>query len=255
MEDEASAYNQWAECYDLTMGDRNSYISFYSRFIGEATRSLIDMGCGTGVIMHAIANRLYALTDSPELHLVGLDGSREMLQIARQRDHRIHWILGDLRTFRIAGTFDLAISCYNTLQHLNATGLAQAFASARSVLRPGGLFVFDIYQPNLPYLLQPQRNRLARSLTDENRRSLEIREDSTYDAASNVLTLEWRLVEKGRDRAPLVRTRYRMWQHSAEDVARLLSGAGFSIRERFGDLDGAPFDSTSKKQIVVSEST
>ena len=213
---------------------------------------MIDIGCGTGIIIDALAKKLHRLTDASDLRFLGLDGSREMLRIAQQRNGRIDWALGDLRAFRVNGTFDLAVSCYNTLQHVDGVALAEVFRSIRSVLRPGGLLAFDIYQPNVAYLQQSQHNRLARSLIDENGRRLEIREDSIYDVPSKLLTLEWRLIEQGRDRAaPLARTRYRMWQHVPEDVARLLSESGFSIRAYYGDLEKAPFDTASKKQIIV----
>jgi SAM-dependent methyltransferase len=141
-------------------------------------------------MIDALAKKIHELTDASDLRFVSLDGSREMLNIARQRNNRIEWILGDMPGFRIDGTFDLAMSCYNTLQHVDSVGLAEAFRSIRSVLRPRGLFAFDIYQPNLAYLQKSQQNRLARSLNVEKGRLLEIRENSSYDAEVKLLILE-----------------------------------------------------------------
>jgi hypothetical protein len=52
-------------------------------------------------------------------------------------------------------------------------------------------------------------------------------------------------------RRPLRGHRYRIWQHCPEHVVRLLWEAGFSLRGRDGDLEKAPIDAASKKQIIV----
>ena len=252
LSNEAFAYDSWADWYDLAMGDRNPYIIFYSGLLTSTTRLVIELGCGTGIVIDALARELHTLTDAKDIRFLGLDGSREMLRIARQRNNRINWVLCDLRTFDVDAPFDLVISCYNTLQHVDSAGLAEAFSSIRSALRPGGLFAFDIYQPNLAYLRQPQHNRLAWEFIDESGRRLEIREDSFYDIASKLLTLDWRVApEGGNTTTPLARAHFRMWQHFPEDIDRLLSDAGFSICARYGDLQKSPFHLSSKKQIVV----
>ena len=81
LETEASAYDRWAEFYDLTMGDRSLYVNFYSSLLTSATRAVIDVGCGTGIIIDALAKKLHRLTDASDLRFLGLDGSREMLRL------------------------------------------------------------------------------------------------------------------------------------------------------------------------------
>ena len=66
----------------------------------------------------------------------------------------------DLRLQKNQGPFDLATSCYNTLQHLNINELIAALAAIRRIIATGGRLAFDIYRPNLPYIRIPQRNHL-----------------------------------------------------------------------------------------------
>lgn len=52
-ENEASSYDCWADWYDLTMGDRTSYIAFYSSLLTSTSRGVIDvMHHGSGPWTH-----------------------------------------------------------------------------------------------------------------------------------------------------------------------------------------------------------
>ena len=137
------------------------------------------------------------------------------------------------------GPFDLAICCFNTLQHLlTDADLLQAFRAARESIAATGVYAFDIYQPNPAWLAAEQQDRLARSITDPHGRHLEIREDMAYDAGTRVVDLNWRLVDRDTPgQPPLASTSYRLRQHFAEDVLRLLAEAGLSVLARYGDFD------------------
>ncbi len=92
---------------------------------------VLDAGCGTGALLHALASR------QRKLELAGLDLSPEMLEIARAR-------LGDraeLRQGRLEAmpfddlSFDLVIST-SVFHYLRRPG--EALAEVWRVLRPGG---------------------------------------------------------------------------------------------------------------------
>jgi SAM-dependent methyltransferase len=251
-------YDYWADYYDLTDADRAPFIEFYRGLVTDETESLLELGCGTGTITIALAREIARRQEpSDAVRFVGVDESSRMLTVARARDARVDWMHGDIRSLPVDGSFDLVISCFNTLQHLLADGdLALAFREARRVLAPDGTFAFDMYRPNLDYLVTPQENRLARAVTDERGRRLQIREDTRYDADSRVLTIDWRLVEEGKeDVAPAAATRYHMRQYFPEDVDRLLTAADLVVTDRFGDFDRSSFVPTSKRQVVVCAAT
>jgi SAM-dependent methyltransferase len=184
---------------------------------------------------------------------VGIDASDGMLKIARARDASVQWILGDIRSPPVEGKFDLVFCCFNTLQFLHLDqDLVQAFGAARELIGANGVFAFDIYQPNLAYLENSQSDKLARSLVDRDGRALEIREDSSYDPRTQVLSLNWRLQEKGSpDRQPLARTSFHLRQFFARDLGRLLRDAGLVVHERYGDFGNQPFNARSRKQILI----
>ena len=251
---ESRAYASVAGYYDLMMMDRTPHIGFYGSLLEPALTSLIDIGCGTGTITSALAETSRRLNPGRTVRVVGLDGSAEMLEVARRRDATVEWMLGDLRDVPDCGPFGMAVSCYNTLQHVDGEGLAQAFRSIRAVLSPGGRLAFDIYKPNIAYISIKRRDSLARSLSGPKGEALEIREDSEFDGEARALYLTWRLVEADAPGAPvLAETRYCMWQHEPEEVEAALAAAGFRITSRFGDLDRSPFDARSKKQVTLCE--
>jgi SAM-dependent methyltransferase len=175
-----------------------------------------------------------------------------MLDEAERRYPDIEWVRGDLREVPLAGAFDLVVSMYNSLQHIDLSGLERSFAAIRRITTAGGRFAFDIYKPNLAYLRIPQTNRLARSLQTPDGQPLEIREDTTFNEAEMCLSLAWRLVSPDRpDDRPLAETAMRIWQHQPQDVERLLASVGFCIVERFGDLDLQPYGDNAKKQVTI----
>src|SRR6266404_3242408 len=66
---------------------------FYQDLITDRTRSVLELGCGTGIITMALADRLLEQhAGVAGVRIVGIDASAEMLRIAAARDNRIEWI-------------------------------------------------------------------------------------------------------------------------------------------------------------------
>ncbi|HLY44837.1 MAG TPA: class I SAM-dependent methyltransferase [Stellaceae bacterium] len=248
-------YDSWAEFYDLVEGGRDnaSLLGFYGSLITQQTRSLLELGCGTGAITAALSqimakchNGYYGITIS------GVDVSPEMLRIARTRDRRIEWVEGSFRSPRVSGPYDMVISCFYALQHvLGDDELVAAFRVVRGLLAPQGVFAFDVIQPRFAELKRPQTDRLISRVKDVDGRSFEIRGDWSYDAATRILTLDRRLVSPDESTAPLGRLRYRMRQYLPDEIFRSLGDAGLAAVHRFGDFDRSPFTGKSRNLVVV----
>jgi SAM-dependent methyltransferase len=250
---EAHAYDRWADHYDLGEGDRGPIVAFYRSLLNDRIGSVLELGCGTGIIALAMLQDLRRLRPDTDIRFVGVDGSAGMLKVARTRADSVQWLFGDIRCPPVQGRFDLVFCCFNTLQLLlRDEDAAQALAAAHELLEPNGIFAFDIFQPNPAYLNAAHDNRLVRTIHGDDGRTLELREDTRYDSRTHVLNLEWRLVDRDdAEQPPLARTNYNLRQYFRHDVDRLLAQAGFVVHERFGDFDRSPFDGRSKKQILV----
>ena len=104
--------------------------------------SLLDLGCGTGTLLLA----LRAL--HPTWRLCGVDVSPGMLAVAASKPghESVLWARARLPgPLPFTQRFDLVGAFYDTLNHLpDHEALAATFRSVASLLRPGGLFVFDL---------------------------------------------------------------------------------------------------------------
>jgi SAM-dependent methyltransferase len=247
-------YDEWANCYDMSEGDRAQHIRFYGGLITAETRSLLELGCGTGVITTALAQGMARHQSGwSGIRVTGLDESAEMLRIARARENRIEWVLGNFCSPPVVGPYDLVICCFYALQNLLSEGeLAATFYSMRRLLTDHGIVAFDLYQPNLSALARPQVDRLIRTITNDRGEVLEVREDRSFDPGSRVLTADRRLVQVGSlDDAPLGHLRIHLRQYFPREINRLLKGSGLSVKQRFGDFDRSEFTIESKNQILI----
>jgi SAM-dependent methyltransferase len=112
----------------------------------ERTRTLLDLGCGTGAHAEALARLGW------QVH--GIDRSEGMLADAERRRaglepalrERLSFSLGDVRTVRVGTRFDAVVSLFHVASYQTTNEALQAlFETARCHLRPGGLFLFDAW--------------------------------------------------------------------------------------------------------------
>lgn len=103
-----------------------------SASIGLKNPSILEIGCGTGSNLAALARRF------PQSRLVGVDLAAAMIERARKRlGDRAELIHGALGRIALGGPFDIVLASYM----LTMTGAEQGacIAAARAALAPGGL--------------------------------------------------------------------------------------------------------------------
>ena len=253
-EQQRALFDAWAEHYDLVEGDREAMARFYGDLVNPRTLSVLELACGTGTITLALVRRLDQTGGGRQpRRVVGLDESAPMLRFARAKVHGVEWVEADMRTPPVRGPFDLVVCCYNAIQLLpSEKDLVAFFVVVRSLVATKGVFAFDVIQPNLPYLLNPEPNRLMRTLTDATGRRLEQRRDYFYDPGTRLLRVEQRLVDPDVCAAtPLARLLVEYRQYATVEIEAALASAGFTICSRYGDFDRSPLVAASKKQIFV----
>jgi SAM-dependent methyltransferase len=81
-----------------------------------------------------------------DYQVTGLDGSEELLAIAREAAQDIPFLLGDARDFSLGDRrFRLAVSTFDSLNHVQSgRDLAKVFRCVYASLEPGGYFAFDL---------------------------------------------------------------------------------------------------------------
>jgi len=159
------------EIYDVAFGwdlqlEMDFLESCWGDHVAGPVRRILEPACGTGRVLHALADRGY--------QVVGYDRSPEMVAYASRRLAPVGGRVnrGDMVSFRAPGRFDVAVNLVNSIGYLleDADCLAHLERTAEA-LRPGGVYVVQFsYAGEPPELAAfgPWENRergLATSLT------------------------------------------------------------------------------------------
>lgn len=140
-DDRFSAYDPFAWLYNQHWGGFTQLILpvLENLALRDVPRRacILDVCCGTG--------QLAVLLTAQGFRVTGLDGSAQMLAIARQNAPQAEFILADARSFALPPEFDAAVSTFDSLNHILALDeLEAAFRCTGGALKPGAQFCFDL---------------------------------------------------------------------------------------------------------------
>jgi len=226
----------------------NSYAAdtqphFYSQLAAElGATSIVDLGCGTGLITRELARQGY--------QLIGVDPAPAMVDVARRSPYgdRVHWVDGDASQLGTPDA-DLATMTGHVAQffltdekwHATLTALGAA-------LRPGGSLAFESRNPG---------GREWEGWTPEARRSVDDPAagrvemwSEVHDARDGIVsyTIHYAFVASGEEVVSPIKLRFR----SEEELTESLRDAGFTVERVYGDWDRRPAGPTSRELIVVA---
>lgn len=136
-------FDQWAPNYDCLF-TTIFYQAVHKRMLEYVELPnqphVLDLGCGTGRLLHRLANQF------PTLQGSGLDLSPEMLRQAQQRNQhgdRLVYRQGNAESMPFADEeFD---AVFNTISFLHYPNPQQVFSEVSRVLRPSGRFYLADY--------------------------------------------------------------------------------------------------------------
>lgn len=129
-------YERHAAAFDELRGKTLFERPWLDRFLATMkTRGhVLDLGCGAAEPMAA-----YLLKRG--CHLTGVDTSKSMLDMARQRFPGLAWYQADMRQFFIPTKFD-GIIAWHSLFHLKADDQRQMFRRFAAMAGPGAALMF-----------------------------------------------------------------------------------------------------------------
>jgi SAM-dependent methyltransferase len=140
------SYDLIAEVYDTDMGSNLPHDDrkFYVDLCKEVGGLVLELGCGTGRVLLAMAAAGY--------DVVGADVSLPMLtvlrRIAAERGLRAAVIQADACLLPFKGIFNAVLAPFSVVTYaVDRDALHRFFTSARNALRPGGMFVVDAFVP------------------------------------------------------------------------------------------------------------
>ncbi len=233
---------QTAELYDVLNPWSRSDEFFLDCVMRGDHRNAIDIGCGTGRLLHRAREAGHAGD------LVGIDPDPGMLEIAARHDG-IVWRQAKAADIADCARFDIAIMASHGFQYLaKDDDLDRSLTAIARALVPGGRFVFDT------------RNPLAREweqwtpahpfdVVDPAGRELRM----IYHVESvrgDVVTFTESTCE--RDGTPLRVDRATFRFLPVEALNARLQAAGFSVEAQYGNYDGTPFSPDAAEIVTVA---
>ena len=177
-----SVFGNYARYYDLIYRDKN--------YVGEAryvhaliqryfpdTRSILELGCGTGRHAELLCDLGY--------DVCGVDSSHEMLELATNRikkrsldpDKRreLSFLHGDIRDFHLGKRFDVVIALFHVMSYITCNDdLRGVFRLIKEHLKPKGGLIFDCWYG--PAVLTDMPTIRILRLEDENIKIMRIAE-------------------------------------------------------------------------------
>lgn len=243
-----------AHYYDIDDGRLTDDIPLYVGFAHKTGGPVLDLGVGSGRLAISVALSGY--------RVVGVDSSEQMLALARQRaqdaglEDSITLIRADFRFLQMDESFPLIYCGYNAFLHLvESHEQVTALENWRRLLRPGGLLVMDVENPQLEALAAlsaelEEEERLQDPLTDE---VIVKYTAADVDLPDQILYLT-RVYERSQADGNGL-------QHRADfavrilfqrELALLLRCAGYGDLRFYGDYQLNPWEPDSPRLIAVA---
>ena len=209
---------------------------------GRAVQTGLDLGCGTGLHTIALARLGVRMT--------GVDPSPEMLARARQNARRhgqkeIHWVQASLEDFpqHLPQRFDLIVCLGNTLAHVPPAQLHTVFTHLFGALEDSGILLLQLLNYK-PILQKKERILDVRRVQND----IFIR---FYDFLSDRLRFNLLILQETQSGLSHLLQSTELFPHFAEDLLRGLESAGFVSIQMFGNLQAAPFEPRTSRNLVI----
>jgi SAM-dependent methyltransferase len=237
--------------YKRRRDDVRWYRALAQKELGKpgAKKAILELGCGSGRTLIPLARDGWRVT--------GVDASQKMLDRCQARLTRVgaaadvQLVRGDFRAIHLGKRFPLVICPFNAFMHLYSREDIERFlAVVHAHLAPGGLFAFDVLNPDLAWLSRDPTRRWARTRFRHPRtgKITYYSTSLTYDAALQIafMRIYYEPARGGKERT--VRLTHR--QFFPLELADLLHYNGFLVEAHEGGFGGGALVPESEEQVL-----
>ncbi len=207
-------------------------------------KTIIDLGCGTGLLTCELAKREY--------QMIGIEPSAAMLEVAQSKPFadQIDWLQGSFEQMKGLRA-DMVLMTSHVAQFFLKNGeWREMLKASHQALKPGGHLVFDIrHLDTPPFVGWP---------TEDNRRKFENTTDGSVYWWFKLLNVVDKLVryelhyffeQSGEEVVSINELIFR----SRDEITQALSDTGFEVVTVYGDWDGSTNTPTSPEMIYVAK--
>ncbi len=229
------AYSRLAGVYDEIVIDpcHDRWASFLHELWSadpEGVRSVLDLGCGTGLLAGQLAVRGY--------RVVGVDASDAMLTLARERlGHAVTLRRITLPDLTVDDVFDAAVCTFDGLNYLTPDELRLTIDAVAGCIRPAGWLVFDLHTDAMMNFTVANPTVAGRSAGNDFVIS------SVADPGARTCDTRIELT-RTRDGEPFSE-QHRQYFHADTDVRASLQDAGFAVTAVAAEYTHEPADAST----------
>ncbi len=214
------------------------------RALAEQADSVLDLGCGTGLLAAAVADGRTVW---------GVDPARAMLDIARKRPggSAVTWVEADGRSVRLGRRFDLVMLTGHAFQCFLSDADQRALCETIAVhLPPGGTFIFDSRNPAKEEWREWVPELSEREFDHPALGRIRAWNDVRMDDATRIVTYDSFYADAaGTIRKASSRIRFA----TREEIAARIAEAGLAVEHWVGSWDGAIWDDNSPEIIAIGK--
>jgi SAM-dependent methyltransferase len=238
----AYTHPRLAACYDALNAPDAGH-AFYIALAGDAPKTILDMGCGTGRLAVALAERGHRVT--------GADPSPGMLQVARNRPghERVTWVDSTAAQLALSARFDLIIMTGHAFQVLlSDEDVRASLRVLRRHLAPGGRLAFETRNPLVEEWRDWIPSRTQEIVQVPGLGPVEIHNDIA-EANGPFVTYETHFRFAPDD---IVVAPDHLRFMSQAELTAFLRDTGFTNVAWFGNWDRSPISATSPEIIAIA---
>jgi SAM-dependent methyltransferase len=220
--------------------------SYYVNKLVSCSGPSLEVGVGTGRIF------LEALKKGADVY--GMDSSAEMLSVLAKKldprhQHRVRQ--GDLVNMDLGKSFDLIIAPFRVFSHIVDTDdQIKALNSVCDHLLPGGVFLFDLYVPNLKLLLDGLPPTVDFDGEYAPGRRLRRTTSATSDLITQITSVTMAFAWEDEDRRHNREWSFPMRFYFRYELEHLIARSKLKLKAVYGDFSESPLDSSSKEFLV-----
>jgi SAM-dependent methyltransferase len=240
----ATNFQKYSAFYDLLYRDKDygaeaGYVARKIHSLNRDARSILELGSGTGRhgrFLAAMGFEVHGIERSPEMVSLAQAAS---VSPSTEITGAFTCEVGDICTADLGRTFDAVVALFHVMSYQTTdVALRATFRVAAAHLRPGGVFLFDVWHG--PAVLSQKPSQRVKEVADRRYR-VERTACPELDAGHNTVKVVYRMDCEDRQSGEAFQfcEEHRMRYLFSTEVDLLATGSGFSVENSEELLTGA----------------